>query len=455
MPKTTISRANLPLSRLAVPMYLESLLRSTLSSADVFMLAFFSQSAVAAVGITGNFTFLLMLLYTVITAGSSVLISQYLGASRERDAGDAALGSFILATGFAIIISLGMAFGARAILSTYKLEPDVHKYALQYLMITGGGSVFMAFNIVQSMVLRSYGHAKAAMISNMIANVCNVIGNAIAIFGPFGIPKTGVVGVAISTVLSQAIACIILSIHIHRLKEIAIPWQDFKILPLSLYKKILSIGAPIAGENLSYNLSQIVISWIIASFGTAAISANTYATTLLRFVFMPAFSIGNAGQIKTGYLVGANRFTEAKKNVWRYFGIGFCITLVAMTILYAIHTPLLRVFTKDTTILSLSSVILLIGFARETGRVANIIIIPGLKGAGDVMFPVVIGIIVMWLVGAGGAWLFGLYLGWGLSGVWIAIAADEWVRSIFVGFRWESNKWQTKSFVKTSPVSRI
>jgi putative MATE family efflux protein len=445
----------MPLSKLAVPMYFESILRSLLSSADIFMLAFFSQSAVAAVGLTGNFSFFLLLMYTVITAGSSVLISQFLGAGRDQEAADTALVAYVLGIGFSVVLSLGMAFGARGIISLFSLEPDVREYAIQYLRITGAGSVFVSFNIIQATVLRCYGHAKSAMVSNMIANVINVIGNSIAIFGPFGLPKTGVVGVAVSTVVGQAAACLILSFHIRRLKEIKIPWRDFSKLPASLYRKTIALGGPIAGENLSYNVGQIVISWIIAGFGTAALSANTYGVTLLRFVFIPAMAIGNAGQIKTGYLVGAGRFPEAKRNVWTYFGVSFALSAVLIVGLYALRVPLISFFTKDGAISALAYTILLISFARETGRVANMVIIPALKGSGDVLFPVIIGVVVMWGVGVVGAWIMGVALGWGLAGVWIALAVDEWIRSVFVALRWQSDSWKKKAIVKApeSPIS--
>ncbi len=439
----------MPLARLAIPMFLEGILRTTLTSADIFILSFYSQSAVAAVGLVNNFSFFIMILYMVITTGSSVLISQCLGAGREKEAGEAALASFLMASVFSVLLSLAVLLGAHGILAVYRLEPDVLEYAWQYFVITGGCSVFIAFNIAQASVLRSYGHAKDAMWSNMAANLLNVAGNAIAIFGPLGIPKTGVSGVALSTVASQAAACVILAVRIRRLREIRVPWRSFASLPRPLYLRILAVGAPTAGENLSYQVGQIVISWIVSGFGTAAMAANTYAITLLRFVFMPAMSIGNAGQIKTGYLVGAGRFEDARRSVWRYYLTALCLSAVIVLALNLAHAPLISLFTRDAGIAALTSSIFLISFARETGRVSNIVVIPSLKGAGDVVFPVAVGILFMWGVGVGGAFLLGRVLGLGLAGVWIAIAADEWVRGLAMCVRWQSGAWTGKALVKT------
>jgi putative MATE family efflux protein len=431
-------------------MYLESILRTTLTSADVWMLNHYSQSAVAAVGLINNISFFIMIMYMVISMGSSVLISQNLGAGREKEAGQTALAAFILVSAFSLVISLAMGLGAGGLLRLLyrELEADVRRYAWQYLAITGSCSIFVAYNITQASVLRAYGHTKDAMWSNMAANALNVVGNAIAIYGPFGLPKTGVAGVAVSTVVSQAAACLILSWRIRRLKEIRIPWRAFREIPRQTYRGIIAIGGPTAGENLSYQIGQIIVSTFLARLGTAAVAANTNAITLLRFVFMPAMNIGNAGQIKTGYLVGAGRFAEAKRNVFRYYGIAMAFSLGLMAGLFLTQAPIIRIFTKDQTILAMVSTIFLISFARELGRVANIVVIPGLKGAGDAVFPVVIGMLFMWGIGVGGAYLMAFGLGWGMAGIWIATAADEILRGIIMLFRWQSGAWTKKALVK-------
>lgn len=439
--------ANLPLSRLAIPMYTENLLRSALSSVDVFMLSFFSEKAVAAVGLCNNLTFFILLIYSMISTGTSVLLAQYLGAKLNKETGHTILASFVLAIGFSLVLSLAAVCGAPALLSVYGLEKEVYDYAWQYLVIFGAGSVFVAFNVVQAAIVRAYGHANDAMYANIAANILNIIGNSLVLFGPFTLPMTKVAGVALSTVISQIIACFILHFAIRAREHIHIPWHDVFKVPADTYKKLLAIGVPSAGEGVSYSIGQNIMAWFIASFGTAAMAANTYVLTLTRFTFMPAFSIGTAGQIKTGYLVGAKRADDASRNVYRYTYVGWLISGVASLLLFIFCKPILGIFTKEVEIITLASGILLISIAREIGRVPNIIVIPSLKGAGDVFFPVLIGMIFMWGLGVGGAYLFGVALGWGLAGVWVAIAADEWVRGIIMLMRWKSDAWRSKSLV--------
>jgi len=278
----------------------------------------------------------------------------------------------------------------------------------------------------------------------MLANVINVIGNYLFIFGPLGIPVLGVTGVALSTVFSQGLACLVLFFCIKARRDIELPFREIFHVPRSVYRQILAIGIPTAGENLSYNIGQIVIMGIVASIGTAAMAATVYSLTLLRFVFITSISIGNATQIKVGYFVGAGRPEDAYHKVLRYFFTGIVVSLSMVIIVNLVQAPIMKLFTKDTIILQMISGILLVALVLEPGRNFNVIIIPALKGAGDVRFPVFMGMIFMWGIGVLFAYIFGVMFGWGLIGVWVAMTCDEWIRGFVMLLRWRNGKWRDK-----------
>jgi len=77
----------------------------------------------------------------------------------------------------------------------------------------------------------------------------------------------------------------------------------------------------------------------------------------------------------------------------------------------------------------------------EPGRTCNIVVINALRATGDARFPVMVGAVSMLVVMAGGSWLLGVHLGWGLVGVWIAYAADEWLRGLIMAVRWWRHGW--------------
>jgi Na+-driven multidrug efflux pump len=94
--------------------------------------------------------------------------------------------------------------------------------------------------------------------------------------------------------------------------------------------------------------------------------------------------------------------------------------------------------------------VLFVAIFHEPGRDFNTIIIPALKGAGDIRFPVYVGIVSMWGVSVFGSWLLGLKMGLGLLGVWIAMASDEWLRGLIMLWRWRSGVWKASSLVNTA-----
>jgi putative MATE family efflux protein len=443
-------RHELSLFKLTWPIWIENMLRVALSSADVFMLSFYSEKAVAAVGLINQFVFFIQILFLMIAFGSSILISQHLGARKKDEAATFALGSISLCVVFAIILTTIVCSQAGSILHFYTLEADVYRYAFQFLTIYGAGSIFTALSMIFGTILRAHGYSKVPMIISIIANILNVIGNYCALFSPFGLPVTGVVGVAISTVFSQFASFVILAVIVWKHHDIQIPFRNIFSIPWVIYKKILSIGVPTAGENLSYNIGQIVIMKIIASLGTEAMTACVYTLTILRFVFISSISIGNGTQIKVGHFVGAKKFEEAHRKVFGYFYTGAAISFVLVVTVFLARGPIIHIFSKSETIFNLVSTLLMIAMIHEPGRNFNVIIIPALKGAGDIKFPVLAGMIFMWGIGVLFSWILGIKFGLGLAGIWIALTSDEWIRGLVMYTRWKNGRWRSKSLVTES-----
>jgi putative MATE family efflux protein len=441
-------KTKIPISQLVLPMFIENVIRTSLLSVDQLMLYSYSEKAVAALGVVNQMTFFIQIIYMMVAIGTSIIISQNLGAGQKNEARFTGLASIFLISIFSIILSTIIVLSASPILNLYTLEPEVRHYAWQFLVIYGGGSIFMALNLVQANILRAYGYSKDAMIVNVIALLFTISGNCLCLFGFFGFPIMGVKGVASVTVLSQFLAFWIMGLRIYSRKEINLPYRKIFKIPGYLYNNILKIGIPTAGENLSYNVSQIFITWIIAGMGTSYLAAYSLVITLSRYVFISGISIGSGTQIKVGYFVGSNKQDEAHHRVYKYFAVGLMISVIMVLILNIFKYHIIGIFTKNPEITMIASSVFFISFFLEPARNFNTIINPGLKGAGDIKFPVIIGLIFMWIVGAGGAYLLGVEFKMGLTGIWIAMASDEWIRGIIMFFRWKSGAWKNRSLIK-------
>lgn len=435
------------LSSLAFPLIIENLLRVALSSTDVLMLGGYSQSAVAAIGFVSQFVFFLTLLHNVIGIGVSILIAQYIGANRTEDAKKVSQAGTFMTLILGSVLAILFTALTFPLLSFYELEADVRRYAMQYLLIFNSLSIFSAFSVLFGAILRSYGYARIVMVASVFSSIFNVLGNAVSIYGLFGCPVLGVPGVAFSTVISQILGCIILWIAIRRHRNVRYSIPECFRVSSNFQRKILSIGIPTVGESILWSASQIVIISIITTFGTQSMSAFTYLNTLLRFVFTISSALGSAVQIKIGMFCGAGQKDTAYSKLFQYQAIGTCISMGLVLFLYFGKTFLIPLFTKETAILSLIYSVLPVCILQELGRSVNIVAIPALKGAGDIKFPVIIGIISMWLISVGGGALLSIVFGMKLLGILCMTAADECVRGLLSLARWKSKRWQMKQLI--------
>jgi putative MATE family efflux protein len=440
-------RSRLPLLQLAWPILVENLLRTSLLSVDTVMLGRFSPKAVAAMSLVNQFAFFIQLLYMVVATGASILIAQNLGAGRRREAGLIGVGSLALILSVSLVVSAVFALFTGPLVGLYRLEPEVARYSVQFLGLYGGLSFFMAFNVGQATILRAWGHVRDPMLVNVLGLFLTVGGNALCLFGPFGFPVLGVLGVAASTVFSQVVSCGLFFVLLRRRRDVELPLGLVRRIPRRVYRAMLAVGVPTAGENLAYNLSQIATLAMLSQLGTTSLAAYGILLAVLRYVFMPGVSIGMGAQIKVGYLVGAGRHDLARGKVYRYFAVAFGISVVGVVLVQWWHRALLGLFTDDPDVIGLASSVLLVALVHEPGRNFNTVIIPALKGAGDVRFPVLVGMVSMWGVGVFGAWLLGVRLGLGLPGVWAAMAADEWLRGLLMLWRWRSGAWTSKALL--------
>ncbi|MBP5695982.1 MAG: MATE family efflux transporter [Treponema sp.] len=443
------SRGALPMVKLALPLAGEQLLRIVVSLVDTFMLSSYCEEAVAGVGLVSQWIFFLQILFNIVAIGSSIVLAQYLGAQRSKDdLNNIAKASAIMVGLLSLVLTAAVFLGTGLLLGCYKLEDSVRSYAKQYFLIFGGaGAVFNAVSLLQSSILRCYGYTRENFIVTLVANFVNVVGNALSLYGWFGLPVLGVAGVAGASLLASMVSCVILGVMIKRRKDVCFNLSKVFAVPRKFFALILKVGIPTAGENLSYNISQIVIMAMISSLGTYAMSAQVYTNTLARFVFVIAIGIGAAVQIKTGYYVGAGESDTAYRKVFRYGLCATCASIILVLLLNLVKGPAVGIFTKNEEIIGMVSKVLIISILLEFGRSLNLIYVGALKGAGDIRFPVLYGMFSNWCIMVLGAYILGLRLGFGIYGCFMGIALDETTRGFVMLLRWKSKRWMTKALV--------
>lgn len=422
------------------PLFVEILLRTALNTSDVFMLSGYSDKAVSAVGVISQLSFFLIIVSSMVSSGTGILIAQYNGSNRHQESAYVGVASIALSALVGISLSVFAVIGAYYFLPLYGLEAQVEQYAEEYLVISGAMTFNITLGIVLTTILRSNGYSRSPMVINLISGVINIAGNYIALYQPFGLPVYGVEGVAIATVFSQVIGTLILAIVVMR-SDISLPFGQFRKIPKIIYSRIVKIGVMNAGEVLSYNMAQICITFFIVQMGTASLAAFTYAQNIARLSFAFALALGQGSQIQAGYYIGRGWIDSILKLVQRYFVIGFVVSTIVTIAIYLLRDSIIPLFTTDAKIAALTASLIAGSIILEAGRVFNLIFISALKAAGDIKFPVQMGILSMWGLGVAMSYLFGVHWGFGVFGAWMAIALDEWFRGLIMARRWRSKVW--------------
>lgn len=440
---------------LSWPIFIEFFLRMLLGNISTFVLSRYSDHAVAAVGISNQLISMLLILFNVVGFGSAVLVTQHLGAENHHTASKVGSLAIFVNLVFGICAGLLFVLSHKFLLRAMNLPSELMPDASLYLVIVGLFAFTQALIATMSGIIRSYGYTKVSMLIAAGMNILNIIGCYISIYRPFGIPVFGVIGVAISMVISEIIATIIMAILI--VKCINIQLNPKAIFPFrkDLLKDILKIGLPSAGEHLSYNLSQIATTSIIAMLGTQALTTNVYCQTATSFIKILSYSIGAGSQILIGHLIGANKMEEAYKTCYTNVKIGALMNLSAAILFSIFRKEIVSLFTTNPIIIATGSTLIALTIILDTGRSFNSVIINCLRGAGDVQFPVIMGIISMWGVSVTLAYVLGVYLGLGLLGIWIAFSIDEWFRGLMMLWRWRSRAWEKMSFVSSENMPSV
>lgn len=438
---------NTSLFKLGWPVFIQLLLTMCIGYADTFMLSRYSKTAVGGISNASQILSFLTLAFSVISSATGIIVAQYIGAKVKEKLSQIYTVSVLFNLSLSVVISIILLVFTRQLFTVMQVPHSMMPDAISYLRIVGGFVFVEAVFDTFYQIFRSNGMTKIGMYISIGINLLNIAGNYLFLYGPLSYLNLGVKGVAISSAFSKCVALLMAVIYFAVKVEGNISFRYLKPFPTDILKKLLKIGIPTAGENISYNVAQLVIMMIVNTMGEAAINAKAYCSILSNFAYLFSASAAMATAIVVGHAVGADKedfaFRRVRKTLWVAVIISFGIALTS----FIISPFTLRLFTESADIIKLGQKVLLICIFLEFGRTANLVIINSLKAAGDVKFPTYLGMASMWGVSVLMGYLLGIVSDMGLVGIWIAMAMDEILRGIVVYIRWMNGKWRGKKVV--------
>ena len=436
------------LAKLTVPIFIETLLVMTVGAVDTFMLSQHSDVSVAAVGVANQIISFCFHIFQVINLGTSVLVSQYIGARQQERVVKVVGVSLVVNLLVGLAVSALLYFGATFILTAMGLSEELLSEGVGYMRIAGAFSFFQAMSLTLSAVLRACDKPVYSMLVVGAINVMNIIGNYALIFGNLGCPKLGVEGAAIATSVSRGVAMVLLFIILKRTTIRSFPLHLFRKFPKQELVNLLKIGTPSAGEQASYCAAQIVITYYINMMGMEALAARTYVVNIVMFGYLFCIAISQAGAIQIGHLVGDGKYRGAFVLGKYMIKLSLLITVSLSCLIALCGSWIFSFLTTNPEIIALGTGLLLVDIAVEFGKPTNIFFTNILRAVGDVNYPFFVGLIVMWSVQVLGGYIVSIPLGLGIFALWVMMALDENIRGIIFIRRWWGQKWRGKAFTE-------
>lgn len=438
-----MTRDKKTLLQLFFPIFFEILCSILTGVVDTLMLSSEGDQAVGAVGTANTYISIFVIMFSIISAGMIAVMTQYIGAKRPGVAQQAMrLGLlFNLVTG--IVISAALFFFSSTILEAIGIAEQLLLPAKTYLQTVGLFCICNALIPIFSSYLRAFGHTAPTLTGTILANIVNVVLNALFLF----VLHWGVMGVALATGISRVIHLLyVWLISRQRIQNVydATPPANHEIL-----SKIIRVGLPAAMETSLYNLAiTIVISLLNGMDDTGMqATARAYAIQIANFSLSAGAALAQANAIMVGWRIGAGELHACDRDTRRVALIGIILGVATAGFFALCAHPILKVFTDDPEMIQLVSKLLVVDIVLEIGRMTNLVFGSALKTSGDAVYPMVIAVVFAFVCAAGGTWFFGVHLGWLAVGAYIAMALDECVRAVFMFQRWNKGAWKKKNLI--------
>ena len=446
--KKNLIFTNRALISLSVPIMVEGLFSIMAGLVDSAMVSSVGEAAVSAVSLIDSINLLLIGFFAALASGGTVVVSQHIGSRDLNNAKNATKQVLYATTFVALFITIiVLPFVTNIINWIYPtLEQDVFEYSKSYFFIIVIGYVPVAIGLAASSLLRAQGKARAAFIQGTIVNLLNVVGNAIFIYGF----DMGVKGAALSTTIIRFLYAF-LGIVFLKSKSLEVPLEnlfryrpDFKIL-----KQIFIIGGTNGIETSLFYIGKLVLSSLIASFGTIATAAYAVSFNIFNVAANTICSLGTALLTIVGQCIGADEKEQARYYTKKLTNVAFVLVMLFYGLIFIFRNQLVLLFGFGEE--ALREAAYFTGFSALVSifSIYSYSFVPmnAFRAAGDVKFPLIVSLSSMFVFRIGLAFILAKGFGLKLESVWLGMGADWLFRAILNMIHIKRGAWLNKKVV--------
>lgn len=433
------------LMKLILPLVVEQLLAVSVGMIDIILVSRAGENAISGVSLVDTINILLINVFSAMATGGAVVVSQYIGKKKRQEACEAA-NQLLLSIGlFAFAITAVSVIGNRSILSLVfgDIDPDIMQNARVYFYITALSFPFLAVYNGCAALFRSMGNSTVSMKASFTMNIVNAMGGVIFIYGF----HFGVEGVALPCLAGRAVAAIIMVSLLRNPKYLVNIRSHFTFRPdVPMIKRILQIGVPNGLENGMFHVGKILVLRMITSFGNVSITANSVASTVAAFAFLPGVATALALITVVGRCVGAKDYNQAKHYTKQIMKLTYALMFVINILIIVLVPNILGWYHLSSQTAALSSKLLIYhSICCIFIWPASFTLPSALRAASDVRFTMLTSIFSMWVWRIAFSYVLGEFFHLGVFGVWVAMTIDWLFRGICFEIRFLRGRWKLKS----------
>lgn len=434
--------SNKDLKNLIVPLFLEQLLMALVGIADVFVVGFVGEAAVSGVSLVNSFNTIFINLFTALAAGGAVVISQYIGKQDIDHAGESASQLLTASILFSAVISIAVLVTNTSLMRLMfgRVEDEVMSSCVTYLRISAYSYPALAIYNAGAALYRSFGKTSTTMYISILANIINVVGNCIGVFGF----RAGVAGVAWPSLIARTFSAAVITVLCFSRKN---PVRYIKAwifrLDGGLQKTILRIAVPNGAESGIFQLVKVALSSVVALFGTYQIAANGVAQSIWSMASLVCITMGPVFITVIGQCMGAGDTAQAEFYFKKLTKITLVFAIVWNGLVFAATPVLMSFYALEEETKRLTILLVLIHnifsavafpFADPLGK--------GLRATGDIKFTTVISLFTTIGVRLVFSIIFGIGLNMGVVGIACAMCLDWVSRGMIFWHRFKKGTWK-------------
>ena len=434
---------------LAVPIVAANILQSAYQIIDAFWVGRLGGAAVAAVSLSFPVMFLMFAVGSGLSIAGSTLIAQYVGARNDAMVGHVAGQTLLMVMLASIVLGTIGYFVAPSLLHLMGVAPDVYLGALGFMRVSFVGLVFNFTFFVFQAIMRGIGKATLPVYIVLGTVFLNFALDPLLIFGWGPVPGYGVMGAAIATLITQGIAAVI-GVAILRLgmHGIHVRRRDF-IPDLTYVKRAFFLGFPASIELSARALGLMVMSFLIASFGTLPLAAYGVGSNILQVVMIPAMGLSMAIATLVGQNIGAGNIDRAARIGNLGALLGFASLMVFGIIVFFSAAPLVAFFVPgDPDVIAAGAHFLRIvslawGFMGIQFALTGVF-----RASGNMVVTMVLTLVSQWVVQFPLAYLLSKHTTLVVDGIWWALPISNVVTALITLALYAKGDWKKKRLIE-------